>query len=284
MGLSEPEALPRAGLHRHPVIKWSGSKRPIARRLHELWPAGGSRYVEPFVGGGSMLPGRPARAAVAGDILGELIGLWTAIRDDPAGVLQHYRAHWEDRQARGEVVYTEVRDRFNAERDPRDLMFLSRMCVNGLIRFNQQGQFNNSLHHTRPGIHPDRFGPVVGGWSKAVSTVRFVHQDFRETLEDAAPGDRVFLDPPYRGTRGRYLQGTFAPDDLAGALEELNRRGVHWMLTWDGQAGDRSYPCGIPPELYASRLALPTGHSPFTRLMGTSLDTVQESVLTSFAL
>ena len=41
------------------------------------------------------------------------------------------------------------------------LMFLSRTCVNGLIRFNDKGEFNNSLHYSRKGINPDTLETII---------------------------------------------------------------------------------------------------------------------------
>jgi DNA adenine methylase len=265
-----------------PVIKWAGSKRRVAARLHALWPTGAHRYVEPFLGGGAMLPGRPARPALAGDVLPELIDLWTAVRDRPADVVDHYRAAFLDRRARGGVVYDEVRDRFNRERAGLDLLVLTRWCVNGLVRFNRAGDFNNSLHHTRPGVDPDRLAATVAAWSAALADVELRCADFRATLADARPGDVVFLDPPYRHTRGRYLPGGLDPDVLFAELERLNGLGVPWILAFDGRAGDRAYEHGVPRELWRARIGLPTGHSPFPRLMRTGLDPVEESAFLSF--
>lgn len=267
---------------RQPVIKWPGSKRRVAAALHALWPAGRRRYLEPCVGGGSMLPGRPAPRAVAGDVVPELVALWEAVRDRPASVAAHYRTCWTDRQARGAVVYDAVRDRFNRDRAPEDLLFLSRTCVNGLIRFNRAGDFNNSLHHTRPGIHPDRLDAILAAWSTALADVAFHTQDARETVADAGPDDAVFLDPPYRHTVGRYGPDGLSHDALLGILEHLRDRGVPWMLTFDGSAGARSYDGGIPEGLYVRTRPLPTGHSPFPRLAKRGLDRVVETVYLGF--
>ena len=55
-----------------PVIKWSGSKRNVARTLSEYFPKM-NRYLEPFVGGGALLPFRKNSNGIAGDIIPELI-------------------------------------------------------------------------------------------------------------------------------------------------------------------------------------------------------------------
>jgi len=269
-----------------PVIKWSGSKRRVADALHGLWPEGLAKtatYFEPFVGSGAMLPGRPVERAVAGDVITPLIALWKEIADHPEAVGAHYRRVWEDRQARGQDAFYEARERFNAGGAPRDFLVLSRMCVNGLIRFNASGGFNNSLHHTRPGIHPDRLDLLLDKWSKALLGVSFEVSDYEHTLQPAQAGDVVFLDPPYVGTRGQYRPGVFDFKRLSKALSELNARGVHWILTLDGQAGERAYDeTVISSSLYRHRFYVTTGHSPFTRLMGTSLDEVREAVYLNF--
>jgi DNA adenine methylase len=264
-----------------PVIKWSGSKRAIAPLLASLLPDA-PRYFEPFVGGGAMLPFRLCQAAIAGDVIAELIEVWRAIRDTPELTADEYETRWERLQAEGHTAYYAIRDSFNATRNPHDLLFLTRTCVNGLIRFNSNREFNNSLHHTRPGIAPDRLRQVIHQWSHIVQGVEFVAADYRQTLAPVRAGDLVFLDPPYGGTRGRYVPVEFNLDEFYSELERLNRVGAKWVLTFDGKAGNRSYAAEIPSALYKVRSALPTGNSPFTKLMKTGVDAVVESVYLNF--
>jgi DNA adenine methylase len=265
----------------HPVIKWPGSKRSIASSLASLFP-NHDRYFEPFVGSGALLPFRKSSRAFASDVISELISLWTVIRDDPEQVSNGYRERWLRRQEEGHTAYYAVRDRFNKTRDPIDFLFLSRTCVNGLIRFNKQQEFNNSLHHTRPGIAPDKLAVVVRLWSKGIQQVSFEVADYRKALSKVRKGDFVFLDPPYEATRGRYHQTGFDASELYTELDRLNTVGANWMLTYDGSAGKRKYTAEIPSRLYMAKLGVTTGHSPFTRLMQTTLDEVVESVYLNY--
>ncbi|MCA1634756.1 MAG: DNA adenine methylase [Acidobacteria bacterium] len=269
---------------RQPVIKWSGSKRAVAHILCRLWPqaGAGARYFEPFVGGGAMLPVRPVADGVAGDTIKELVGLWIEIRNRADKVLNHYSRLWHQRESEGHQVFYRVRERFNREKNPLDLFFLSRTCVNGLIRFNARGEFNNSLHHTRPGIHPDRLSEIVYCWSRMLSGIEFLAVDYRATLDSVGAGDLVFLDPPYAGTRGRYHPESFDFEAFYRELERLNSVGARWMLTLDGRAGARIYEKEVPPSLYQTSVSISTGNSPFTRLMNVSLDGVVETVYFNF--
>ena len=266
-----------------PVIKWSGSKRLIAPLLAKLLPDANC-YFEPFVGGGAMLPFRKSRVALAGDVIIELIELWNFISNSPDMVANEYEKRWTQLQLEGYSAYYAVRDSFNATRNPHDLFFLTRTCVNGLIRFNSVGEFNNSLHHTRPGIAPARLRRIIHTWSHAIKGVEFIAGDYRQALTTVRSGDVVFLDPPYAGTRGRYMPAEFNLDEFCGELDRLNNVGAKWMLTFDGKAGERTYSTQIHHALYKTVVDVSTGNSPFTKLMRTGIDRVTESVYLNFEL
>lgn len=229
-----------------------------------------------------MLPFRPSSVGIAGDVIPELIQLWIVIRDRPELTAKEYELRWKRLQNEGHTAYYEIRDSFNTTRNPHDFLFLSRTCVNGLIRFNKNGDFNNSLHHTRPGIAPERLSKLIYQWNYYIQDITFVVGDYRQTLETAKAGDLAFLDPPYNGTKGRYIPIDFDFEEFYIELERLNHIGVRWVLTFDGVAGIRAYEATIPPHLYNVQLGLPTGNSPFTKLMKTSLDSVVESVYLNF--
>ncbi|WP_198150707.1 MULTISPECIES: DNA adenine methylase [Dietzia] len=264
-----------------PVIKWSGSKRRVAWQLASMAPSH-NRYFEPFVGGGALIPAvRPATGKIS-DSMPELMSLWQAIRDEPTALAENYGLHWTRLQRTGHEYYYQVRESFNKSKTPAELLFLSRTCVNGLIRFNSRGEFNNSLHHSRPGIHPDTLTRIIHEWSSLVKNLETSCEDYEQAVSGATEGDFVFLDPPYAGTRGRYRPEKFDFDRLCRVLKSLTDRGVKWMLTLDGTAGGREYRESLPPLPSKYTFAVNTGHSPFTRLMGSSLDLVSESVHLNF--
>jgi DNA adenine methylase len=264
-----------------PVIKWSGSKRNVASKIGQLIPSA-ERYFEPFLGGGAVIPFRKTAKGLAGDIIPELIALWNAIKTNPHNTANEYRKRWEKLQKEGHHVYYEVRDRFNTTRNEHDFLFLTRTCVNGLIRYNAKGEFNNSFHLTRPGINPDTLASVIFQWHTVVKDVAFYHCDYRTLLKEVKKDDFVFLDPPYGGTKGRYTNNAFDIQELFNHLDALNYIGAKWILTFDGVAGNREYSYAVPRELYKSKLNMATGLSPFTRMMKTSVDVVNESVYLNF--
>jgi len=270
-----------------PVIKWSGSKRHIAKDIIEYFPKTVNTYYEPFIGGGSVL-GRMlyiqdtvAQRYVAGDTCSHLICLWNMVQHKPCELIQHYTQEWERLQTCGQTVYYEVRQRFNNTHLPEDLLFLSRTCMNGLIRFNEKGEFNSSFHIGRPGIHPDKLSQIVGTWSSAVQDVSFVCADYEETTKDATGEDIVYLDPPYMGTKGMYA-GKFDHGRFFSYLEKLNHRGVHWVLSYDGKRGERDMTADVPKHLYKRHLYLESGGSSFSRIKEQGIVPVKESLFLNY--
>jgi DNA adenine methylase len=264
-----------------PVIKWFGSKRSVALELSEKMKLS-ETYFEPFVGGGAMMPFSKSKYGVANDIIPELVNLWEQIKINPKQVSEEYRKRWNDLQERGYMVYYEIRDNFNATRNCFDFLFITRTCVNGMIRYNDNGDFNNSFHLSRPGIHPDRLEKIIFEWSKYIQKFHFMNVDYKECLEGVKKGDFVFLDPPYGGTKDRYTKIEFNLNDFYLELEKLNSKGAFWMLTFDGSAGDRVYNFAPPVELYKSKFSIKTGLSSFKKIMEKKKDSITESVYLNY--
>jgi len=265
-----------------PVIKWSGSKRTQAEKLVSLFPEF-KTYYEPFLGGGSILYPLKNRinSAVCGDICKPLINLWLLIQKNPEKLINSYQINWERLQKEGYRVNYEIRTRFNKEHNPEDLFFLSRTCVNGLIRFNSKGEFNNSFHLTRKGINPERIRKIILDWSKAIQTIKFVHLDYHETTKKATSVDFVYLDPPYFNTKGRYF-GKINYEEFLAYLEDLNKKGVKYILSYDGMRGNKTYLKELPKHLYKRHLLLESGNSSFRKVIDKQCEIVKESVYLNF--
>ncbi len=264
-----------------PVIKWSGSKRPISESVSDTFPSNYDTYYEPFVGGGSILYEEYPSNAICGDMCKELIGIWKLIRDDPQQVLDFYTKHWKRLQDEGQDVYYEVRSEFNKTRNPLHLFFLTRTCVNGLIRFNNDGDFNNSYHLTRPGIHPKRLGSTIFSWSRRIQGVEFVYGDYEETTKSATSNDFIYLDPPYFNTEGMYF-GTIDQDRFIEYLRSLNERNIDYALSFDGTSGDTDYTFDFPDWVYEEKFAIKSESSSFKRVLAQRVEEVTESLYINY--
>lgn len=258
-----------------PVIKWSGSKSSQAQIIADFAPTF-NNYFEPFVGGGSVLYAISPQSAKCGDICKPLIDLWTLIKTNPTSLSEYYRQRWEELQSDYKAFYR-ARERFNNDGNPYDFLFLTRTCVNGLIRFNANGEFNNSLHYTRKGIDPNSLQSIIFDWHGRIQNVEFVCKDYRESTLTAQEGDFVYLDPPYYNTQGRYY-GKIDYKDFFEYLRELNNRRIKYALSFDGQRGDKTYCVDLPHDLYKRKEMIKSGKSTFRKVIDNISEDVYEAL------
>ena len=276
------------------LIKWTGSKRKqaplIAREAREY-----NRYFEPFLGGGALLYLFAHEGAVASDVYEPLIALWKLIQSNPDEVISDYTKKWnaldiEYRQLQVNNVknadglpkiFYDCRDSFNKTHNPLDLNFIMRTCVNGIVRFNSQGEFNNSFHLSRQGMKPEQFAKNVRVWSKRIKGVEFKCQSYEETLCDAKTGDFIYFDPPYADSHNRYIKDLDIQHFFA-ELEKLNARKVAWALSFDGSRAGTQYFSEVPKELYRRKLSLSNGNSAVSKILNAKKEEVMESLYLNY--
>ena len=264
-----------------PLIKWSGSKRSQAYEIISYFPKRITTYFEPFLGGGSVLGTLSPTKAVCGDICTPLIDIWNIAKTKPELLSIEYERRWSQLQKEGYLYYYKTRKSFNKKQNPHDLLFISRSCVNGLIRFNRNRYFNNSFHHSRKGINPFRFKTIINAWSNIIRNYEFLTQDYRELTILAKKGDFIYLDPPYFNTRGRYFGGIdFA--EFLNYLEELNKHDIKFAFSFDGKRGDKSFIAKIPKNIYKRHLLLHSGNASFNKLQNNKIESVYESLYINF--
>lgn len=264
-----------------PVIKWSGSKRSQVETIKSFLPDSFKTYYEPFLGGGSMLYAISPNQSICGDICKPLVDLWLEIKNNPLVLADEYAKRWNRLQNEGYTAYYDIRDTFNKEKSPYDLLFLTRTCVNGLIRFNDNGDFNNSLHHSRPGINPNSLKDIIQDWSFHIQNTDFLFADYTITTETAKSGDVVYLDPPYFHTKGRYF-GTIDFDRFLDYLDSLNKKGVKYLLSYDGKRGNQDYTVELPKDLYKRHELLHSGNSTFRKVIDKESESVFESLYMNY--
>ena len=262
------------------MIKWTGSKRSQALKIISMFP-NFERYYEPFIGGGSVMIQSKAKTAVCGDVCKPLIDFWNVLKDNPSKVIKEYDVRWQKLQDEGQEAYYKVRSNFNKKQNPHDLLFLSRTGVNGLIRFNKKGEFNNSFHHKRWGINPKTLSKIVMYWSDSIQNYKFVYGDYLKTTKRITEKDIVYLDPPYFNTKGQYY-GKIIHEDFIKYLEELNSKNIKFILSYDGSREAKDYAVSLPKKLYKRHLFLKSGNSPFKKVVDKKIQSVKESVYLNF--
>lgn len=266
----------------HP-IPYQGSKRKLAPIIATYLPDEIEVFYEPFCGSAAMTiyaaNKRMARRFVIADSLAPIVELQRAVVEQPAETAKQYRAIWEGQKDGDNGYFNEVRARYNADRDPVDLLYLICRCVKNAVRFNKTGNFTQSHDKRRLGMQPDKMQSAIEGVSHMLKgKVEFRVGDWLETTADARPIDFIYMDPPYLGTSvgpdKRYHQ-QMTQEPLIEGLARLNARRVPFALSYDGMTGEKEYGPPLPDHLGMTRLLLHAGVSSQATLSGRSEETVE---------
>lgn len=221
------------GSRTRPFLKWAGGKTNSLPRLIQHFPVSFKRYVEPFVGGGSVfLSLRPGVAASLNDSNEELINAYKVVRESPGELMKRL-----DRLAArySEEFFFKVRSSLPSEKVARAarLIFLNKTCFNGLYRTNSKGEFNVSFGKRErcPELYDSENLVEI---AERLRKVHLSAGDFEDLIDSCGEGDFVYCDPPYvpvspTANFSSYTRDGFSFVDhsrLRDAAERAEKRGA----------------------------------------------------------
>jgi len=272
----------------HP-IPYQGSKRSLAPMIAPYVPQDIVTWYEPFAGSAAMTiwaaHNKVAKHYVIGDVLAPIADLWRVIIENPKGTADHYAEIWHGQTTSDEGYFNAVRERYNSDRDPVELLYLICRCVKNAIRFNaKSGNFTQSRDKRRLGMKPEKMASAILGVSVLLKgKTEVVSGDWIKTVSGAGPEDFIYMDPPYLGTTvgkdKRYVEG-LPQDRLIDGLADLRRRNIRFALSYDGMTGGKEYGPPLPDTLGLTRLLLHAGKSSQATLVGRSEETVESLYIT----
>ena len=295
-------------------VKWTGSKRKQAPEIVDNFPKEINTYYEPFLGGGSVLHELLNRIysgeikcnkIICSDINPDLIGLWNMLKNNRQELYDYYVSQHLEILRRGEearkttdneeeitkamgTLYYENREKLNSlpfgDHDRIKLFFwITRMCFNGLIRYNSKGKFNAPFHvANRQGISPAELQKTFDLWSKVLDGVdiTFTCDSYENTIADAKEGDVIYMDPPYENVTGMYFAGRFDNKTLFDIIRNLTKNNIKVLLSYDGKSGTAdNTSTSVPEDLFVRHLYVNSGHSPFKKLKSKSVGTDNKAML-----
>jgi len=219
-------------------LRYPGGKGRMLEFLIQHLPSSSvikGKYIEPFVGGGSVYFSIQPKKAVLSDANQDLIDLYLGIQKDAKNVWKNFV-----RFGRTKSEYFRVRDVYS----PRGLtqkaarvLFLNRTCFKGMWRHNSSGNFNVGYggQDRRWVINQENLLQV----KNTIQQVELLCADFEEIIDNADESDFIFSDPPYRPNEkeqlhSHYVGKKFTFDDhirLSKALKRATKRKVKWALT-----------------------------------------------------
>ena len=243
--------------HCDPFVKWVGGKTQLLKtELDPMIPSRFSRYLEPFLGGGSMYLHMVSDLkltfpACLSDINTDLITSYHIVKNNVTELIeilqtyeQGYKASDNKRQ-----YFNDLRDDYNHQRRSQKgvdmvAMFITinKIDFNGMFRVNQNGDFNvpwRKYDQNIPTICDKQnllnVSTVLNHSNPLIGCGDYTGMLLSEAVED----DFVYLDPPYypiseTSNFTSYSTNGFTKEDhikLSKIFAKLSDRGCKVLLS-----------------------------------------------------
>ena len=239
-----------------------GDKYKLIEEISSYFPDDIEKFVEPFVGGGSVFMNIDARKFYLNDIDVNVIalhkflcksankrteffsriesliaeyGLSYSYKEDriPVELKRQYKKTYYAKY--NKEAYYKMRSDFNNDKD--DMMLLYMLLIYGfnrMLRFNSKGDFNlpvGNVDFNKNVVN------ALNSYFDCVSDkdIELFNMDFQDFIEKVqpSPNDMVYLDPPYLITFSEYnkLWNEDSEMRLIDYLDTLNERGVRFAVS-----------------------------------------------------
>lgn len=262
------------------IVQYQGSKRLLAPQILQYMPQKMNRLIEPFSGMAAITIAvamqNRADKYLVNDLNEPLIRILREAVNNPSYLVKEYKKVWDEQFnfIGGSIEhYYYIRDKFNeGERCAANMLYLLARCVKGAVRYSSTNTFNQSPDKRRNGTSPKNLERNVSIISSILKgKTDFISMDYREILKLAKPGDIIYMDPPYQGVcnsrDNRYCSGIDF-NDFVIAIDDLNKRGIDYIISYDGSCGEKQYGIDLPEYLGLRKVLLNAGLSSQSILLG----------------
>ena len=269
------------------IVQYQGSKRNLAPQILQYIPKKFNRLIEPFAGMAAITIAvakqRRADHYLLNDLNGPLVNVLRECITHPQRLIDEYTRVWSEQltyQGGSVEHFYKVRDDFNkGNQSAANMLYLLARCVKGSVRYSSSGQFNQSPDKRRMGTNPKNLARNVCLISSYLKDkTAFSSVDYREVTRNARRGDVVYMDPPYQGVcslrDNRYFSGIDF-NDFVECVDDLNRRDIDFIISYDGACVDKQYGMDLPEELGLRKIMLIAGLSSQSLLLGKKETTVE---------
>lgn len=234
-----------------PFLHWVGGKGRIKDIILSKFPRYFNRYFEPFLGGGAIYLALKESGfkgiSVLSDLNRNVINIFRIVKENPNKLLERLSSMKDTKEE-----YLLTREDFN-NLEPllvlpysdvkRAAMFLylNKTCFNGLWRENSKGKMNSPYGYhlgKRKIVDEDNLKECEEALNSGTTALMCAPYEiiFKNRMYK---GDFTYLDPPYlpvskTANFTSYTKDSFGlkeHEELAAACQDLNKRGIMFMLS-----------------------------------------------------
>ncbi len=174
-----------------PFLKWAGGKLRVVNNLKKKFPSG-ERFIEPFVGAGSVSLNVDYPKYIISDTNLDLMSVYCVFQKTGMEFVSKCRKLFIPKNNNREA-YANLKNEFNTTNDKTKkaclFIYLNRHCFNGLCRYNGKGEFNTPIGDYKEPYFPEK--EFLASLDK-IKKFQIKAMDFRETFETVTKGDVVY--------------------------------------------------------------------------------------------
>lgn len=248
-------------VYRSPFF-YTGDKYKLINELKNYFPKEIDKFIEPFVGGGSVFLNSNAKSFYENDIDKNIMSIHNFLSsfsstDDLLNILFSkieeynfscsYKGKTVPQELKSKYVktyfakhnadsYKKLKEKYNASdrSDIADLYLLLIYGFNRMLRFNQKGEFNLPVGNV------DFNQNVVEALTNYVNLtnqkkIYWSNEDYKSFLSKivTTENDFIYLDPPYLITSSEYNKFWIQKDDdeLYSLLDEFTKKKIRFALS-----------------------------------------------------
>lgn len=251
------------------LLKWIGNKQRFAYEVVTYFPMDFNTYFEPFLGSGAVLATLAPEKAIGSDIFKPLMEIWQTLQSSPESLKKWYSDRWHvlinNDKKEG---YERIKKSYNKNPNGADLLFISRSCYGGVVRFRQADGYISTPVGIHNPVSPESFSKRVDEWHERIKGTKFLNLDYSEAMDMAKPKDLVYCDPPYCYSQTiLYGAQSFSLEKLFESIESCKSKGIYVALSIDGKKRSGNYICDvpIPSKLFRHEIFINVGRSMLKR-------------------
>lgn len=225
-------------------LNYTGGKYSILKQIFPLFPKDIDNFVDIFAGGANVGINAIAKKIILNDNLTYLMDLYSYLKaSDLEDTIQQIEKSIEkyNLSLQNRDGYNELREHYNKEREPIELLVLTFYSFNHQIRFNNSHKYNVPFGKDRSQYNENiksnliKFINALQEKNIIISKQNFDIFDYSEL--DA--NDFIYCDPPYLITTGTYNDGKRGftgwnetlERKLLDILDTLNKKKVRFALS-----------------------------------------------------
>lgn len=225
-------------------LNYIGGKYKLLDQIVPLFPNQINKFVDLFAGGCNVGINIKANEVIFNDNLTYLIDLYKVFQNQSLDFILH---HIEKRIVEFNLSTTNqdgflaLRNTYNQNKHPLDLLVLIAYSFNHQIRFNNNHKYNNPFGKNRSNFNESIKHNLIHFILKLKSSkYEFQNNNFDKfNFINLNNDDFVYCDPPYLITNGTYNDGKrgftgWTSEEeikLLSILEELNSKNVKFALS-----------------------------------------------------